>query len=124
MITNLLNLHHNDINEVFDQDKQIEIRCDYCNTLYEISKEDLTNIQQLASPSGSCFIVNCSKSKFGIDYSDHHQEIHEDFYNFSSNWTYVQQPKKTKVKLFRFLFMATKQKSKYSDFYHHGIHTA
>lgn len=45
MMTNLLNLHHNDLNDVFAEDNQIEIRCDYCNTLYEISKEDLNNIQ-------------------------------------------------------------------------------
>lgn len=45
MMTNLLNLHHNDLNEVFAEDKQIEIRCDYCNTLYEITKDDLNSIQ-------------------------------------------------------------------------------
>lgn len=45
MITNLLNLSHNDINDVFNNDNEIEIRCDYCNTLYHITKKDLKDIQ-------------------------------------------------------------------------------
>jgi molecular chaperone Hsp33 len=45
MMTNLLNLHHNDLNDVFADDPQIEIRCDYCNTLYEITREDLAKCQ-------------------------------------------------------------------------------
>lgn len=45
MMTNLLNLQDNDLDEVFGENKKIDIRCDYCNTLYEITKDDLSNIQ-------------------------------------------------------------------------------
>lgn len=45
MMTNLLNLHHNDLEEVFGGDDNLEIRCDYCNTVYDISKDDLKSVQ-------------------------------------------------------------------------------
>lgn len=45
MMTNLLNLHHNDLEEVFADDNELEIRCDYCNNVYNISKADLNDIQ-------------------------------------------------------------------------------
>lgn len=43
MITNLLTLSHNDLNEVFHESQFVEIRCDYCNKLYHITKEEMTN---------------------------------------------------------------------------------
>ncbi|MCT4643266.1 MAG: Hsp33 family molecular chaperone HslO [Bacteriovoracaceae bacterium] len=38
MSTNLLTLHANDLNEIFEDKNSIEIRCDYCNTIYDIEK--------------------------------------------------------------------------------------
>lgn len=40
MLTNILTLGDNDLEHVFSEDDKVEIRCDYCNTLYEITKED------------------------------------------------------------------------------------
>ena len=40
MISNLLTLHHQDLNEVFADSPHIEITCDYCNKNYNITKED------------------------------------------------------------------------------------
>jgi molecular chaperone Hsp33 len=43
MEKNLLSLHHNDLDEVFQEDKSIEVRCDYCNTVYVVEREKLGN---------------------------------------------------------------------------------
>ncbi len=40
MITNLRNLSHNDLEQLFAEDEKIEARCDYCNTNYEFTKEN------------------------------------------------------------------------------------
>jgi molecular chaperone Hsp33 len=45
MMSNLINLHHNDLNDVFAEDNHVDIRCDYCNTMYNITKEDLASFQ-------------------------------------------------------------------------------
>lgn len=41
MIYNLSRLHLNDKSDLFEKEQIIEVRCDYCNTVYEISKNDL-----------------------------------------------------------------------------------
>lgn len=41
MITNIMSLSHNDTNEIFHEDNEIEVRCDYCNTVYQITREDI-----------------------------------------------------------------------------------
>ena len=43
MVNNLLSLGHNDLNEVFNNKENVEVRCDYCNTVYTIAKSDLAN---------------------------------------------------------------------------------
>jgi len=40
MLTNLLTLGANDLDHVFEEDEKIEMRCDYCNKVYYITKED------------------------------------------------------------------------------------
>lgn len=45
MKTNLLNLHYNDLSDVFGEDNHVDIRCDYCNTSYKITKDDLNQAQ-------------------------------------------------------------------------------
>jgi len=46
MVENLFTLKQIDLDEVFGEDGQLETRCDYCNTIYTIKKEEITkNIQ-------------------------------------------------------------------------------
>jgi molecular chaperone Hsp33 len=46
MIQNLYTLDPKSLNELFNEDPSIETRCDYCNSTYEIKKEDInTDIQ-------------------------------------------------------------------------------
>ena len=40
MIQNITTLAKADIDEVFAEENAIEVRCDYCNTLYKITKEE------------------------------------------------------------------------------------
>lgn len=40
MLTNVMMLNENDRDHVFEEKAEIEIRCDYCNTTYSITKED------------------------------------------------------------------------------------
>jgi molecular chaperone Hsp33 len=40
MVGNLLTLPQTDIDEIFSENSQIETRCDYCNTIYTIKKEE------------------------------------------------------------------------------------
>lgn len=41
MVSNMLTLAGKDIDDVFKDDKSVEVRCDYCNTVYDIAKTDL-----------------------------------------------------------------------------------
>mgnify|MGYP003685661653 CR=1 FL=1 len=41
MVGNLYTLKQSDINEIFSEDNQIETRCDYCNIIYTIKKEEV-----------------------------------------------------------------------------------
>ena len=41
MVNNLFTLSEKDRQSIFEEDSQIEIRCDYCNTLYNILKEEV-----------------------------------------------------------------------------------
>ena len=41
MKTNLMNLAGNDLDHIFNEEKVVEIRCDYCNTDYRFEREDL-----------------------------------------------------------------------------------
>ena len=41
MVANLLTLGQNDMEDVFKDTQSIEVRCDYCNTIYEIDQKDL-----------------------------------------------------------------------------------
>lgn len=42
MVQNLATLHKQDIEEVFQDDDSIDVRCDYCNTNYNIQRSDFT----------------------------------------------------------------------------------
>ena len=41
MVGNLFSLPEKDREEIFSQENTIEIRCDYCNTIYDIHKSDI-----------------------------------------------------------------------------------
>ncbi len=41
MINNLFTLPENDLEEIFHEKDSIEIRCDYCNTIYDIHKSEI-----------------------------------------------------------------------------------
>lgn len=41
MVENLFTLSEKDRNEIFNEKKTIETRCDYCNTIYEITKDEV-----------------------------------------------------------------------------------
>lgn len=41
MVTNLVNLHPNDLKDVFDNKPDIQITCDYCHVVYNITLEDV-----------------------------------------------------------------------------------
>lgn len=41
MVANILTLSQSDKSSVFDQENKVDVRCDYCNTIYEIHKDDL-----------------------------------------------------------------------------------
>jgi molecular chaperone Hsp33 len=41
MIANLLTLGKEDLTNIFEKERSVEIRCDYCNTLYEIKESEL-----------------------------------------------------------------------------------
>jgi len=43
MITNVMTMSHNDLDHVFEETDTLEIRCDYCNTLYNISRNDINH---------------------------------------------------------------------------------
>lgn len=43
MTQNLYTLNEKDRNDVFGTKESIEVRCDYCNTIYDIKKSSLTN---------------------------------------------------------------------------------
>ncbi|MCO4753562.1 MAG: Hsp33 family molecular chaperone HslO [Bacteriovoracaceae bacterium] len=41
MVANMLTLGNSDMEDVFTESNSIEVRCDYCNTVYDIHKDDL-----------------------------------------------------------------------------------
>lgn len=41
MLSNLLSLSGNDIEEIFTEQEKIEVKCDYCKTFYEFTRKDL-----------------------------------------------------------------------------------
>lgn len=41
MVANLMTLSQNDIDSVFEEKESVEVRCDYCNTIYDINEKDL-----------------------------------------------------------------------------------
>jgi molecular chaperone Hsp33 len=43
MITNVTTMSNNDLDHVFEETETLEIRCDYCNTLYNISRSDINH---------------------------------------------------------------------------------
>lgn len=42
----LMTLPKSDINEMIEDGKPVEVRCQFCNSLYDFSKEDLINIRE------------------------------------------------------------------------------
>ena len=43
MVENLFTLTEDDRKHIFEEQNPIEIRCDYCNTTYQIREEEVKN---------------------------------------------------------------------------------
>jgi molecular chaperone Hsp33 len=44
MMTNLYNLNNQDLNHIFEEQSFVEIKCDYCKSVYQIKKSDFENL--------------------------------------------------------------------------------